>query len=80
MRLLIIVLNINATNMKDRENRTSDYVCCSCGVQYLTEEQKKEGGNVVTAHLGNCGLCGKEDTVIHIRYYNYLFKKEKQCQ
>ena len=63
--------------MKDnfnRENRTSDYVCIPCGVQFLSEKQKSADGHAHTAHKSECGICGKENLVIHIRAYNWLFK------
>ena len=58
----------------NREDRTSDYVCHDCGVKYLTAEQLEGEGDVCTATLDNCGVCGKEVTVIHIRHYNWLHK------
>lgn len=61
--------------MKSREDRTSDYVCISCGVKFLSEKQKKQGG-VTTVHKGECGLCGEITSITHIRKYNWLIKKE----
>jgi len=64
----------------DIEARTSDYVCIDCGIQYLTEEQKNSGElSVATAHKADCGLCGTETTVVHIRHYNYLYKPEEDA-
>lgn len=57
-----------------RETRTSDSVCVACGVNFLSEEQKKES-SVTTFHKGECGLCEKNTLVTHMRHYNYLFKK-----
>lgn len=53
------------------DSRTSDYVCFDCGLQFLTEEQKKRNG-VVTAHESVCGLCQKNKIVTHIRNFNWL--------
>ena len=61
----------------NREDRTSDYVCTPCGLQFLSEKQKAQEGGVHTAHLAKCGVCGKEDTVLHIRVYNWLFKPKE---
>lgn len=61
--------------MRKPEDRTSDYVCASCGVQFLSEEQKKQGG-VSTFSISECGLCGEKTHTTHIRRYNYLNKKE----
>ena len=55
------------------EQRTSDYVCIDCGVPYLTEKQKKEGG-VCTFHVGECGVCRETTSITHMRHYNYLTK------
>lgn len=49
------------------------HVCVPCGVKYLTEKQKSEGG-AVTANLGHCGVCNTFTHIIHIRHYNYLNK------
>ena len=57
----------------DRENRRSDWVCNPCGVPYLTEAQLKED-RIHTAHLGECCICGRDASVMHIRNYNYLRK------
>lgn len=57
-----------------KETRTSDYVCFSCGVNFLSEKQKKEGG-VSTFSTSECGLCGKTTHTTHIRIYNYLNKQ-----
>lgn len=54
------------------ENRTSDYVCVECGVQYLSENQKKEEGIATTFSDSECGVCKKEKPTTHIRHYNYL--------
>ena len=56
----------------DVSARTSDYVCVDCGVKFLTDKQKENGG-VSTFHLGKCGLCGEEKSITHIRTYNYLY-------
>jgi len=58
---------------KAKEVRTSDYVCWDCGLPYLSEKQKDESsGTAVTAHNAECGLCGENKTVTHIRAWNYL--------
>lgn len=62
--------------MKKKNDRTSDYVCVDCGVPYLTEKQKKEGGHVATFHMGTCGICENHKSITHIRAYNYLNKRE----
>lgn len=60
----------------DRDNRTSDYVCVPCGIQFLSEKQKEEGG-VSTFSNGECGLCNQVTMITHMRIYNYLHKKEE---
>jgi hypothetical protein len=62
--------------MNTVENRKSDYVCVECGVPYLTDKQKEEGG-CTTFHKGICGICEEEKSITHIRTYNYLQKKDK---
>ena len=37
------------------DNRTSDFICWDCGLQFLQVEQKKRQG-VVTVHQSTCGL------------------------
>lgn len=54
------------------DNRKSDYVCFDCGVQFLTEEQKKNDGRVATFSVSECCLCGEEKGTTNIRTYNYL--------
>lgn len=54
------------------DNRSSDYVCFDCGHLFLTDTQKKGEGHAVTAHKSNCGLCGQDKSVTHIRAFNYL--------
>lgn len=49
----------------------SSYVCVPCGKYFLTPEQLT-GGGAHTAHISKCGVCDKEDMVIHIRHYNWL--------
>jgi hypothetical protein len=49
-------------------------VCIPCGVTFLTESQKKEGG-VVTTYKGICYACKKETNVTSTRHYNYLVKQ-----
>ena len=49
-----------------------DQVCFDCGVKYLTERQKKNGGNVVTFNIGECCKCKQQKSVTSIRHYNYL--------
>lgn len=53
------------------ENRTSDYICWDCGNEFKTPEQLTRE-SVVTQHTENCGLCGEEKPVTHIRAFNYL--------
>lgn len=60
---------------KQIDNRPHDFVCFDCGHEFLTEKQKK-GGGVVTAHKGECCLCGEEKGITHIRAFNYLKKRE----
>lgn len=62
--------------MRTKENRISDYVCIPCGVQYLSEKQKEEGG-VSTFHEGKCGLCENKTHITHMRHYNYLNNKKE---
>lgn len=65
---------------KQIKERTSDYVCFDCGIEFLDDKQKSIGG-VVTAHKGNCCLCGEEKSITHIRAFNYLnypYKKEEK--
>jgi DNA-directed RNA polymerase subunit RPC12/RpoP len=61
--------------MKNSE-RTSNYVCFTCGRKYLTEKQKNDE-HISTFHLGKCGVCNLEKPVTSIRNYNYLIKPEK---
>ena len=56
-----------------KDSKEIKVVCIPCGVQYLTDKQKGQGG-VVTANKGICGLCGKEEYVVPIRHYNNLQK------
>ena len=56
-----------------KENRTSDYVCESCGKEYLSKGQLRRD-RIFTSHTGECGLCGKTTGITHIRNYNYLNK------
>jgi len=58
-------------SQKQIDDRTSDYVCWDCGLQFLSDEQKKVE-KVVTAHTSKCGLCQKEKSVTHIRHWNWL--------
>lgn len=58
----------------NREDIISDYVCFDCGVGYLTDKQKEEGG-VSTFSKGECGVCKEITLVTHIRTYNYLQRK-----
>ena len=53
------------------DNRTSDYCCVECGIQYLTPEQK-ERNHITTFHVSECGICGETKDVCGIRNYNYL--------
>lgn len=62
--------------MINPEQRTSDYVCVPCGVQFLSEEQKKKGG-VSTFSISECGLCNTRTNTTHIRKYNYLNKPDE---
>lgn len=48
-------------------------VCCGCGIQYLTEEQKIKS-NPVSARKGICVLCKEETYVVDIINYNNLVK------
>lgn len=54
------------------DDRKTDYVCFECGKNFLTEAQKKSGGDCVTFHQNTCGLCGEDKSVTNIRHYNYL--------
>lgn len=65
------VINKSFFTKEQIDNRTSDYACWDCGLQFLTAEQKKRDG-VVTANESNCGLCGERKAVIHIRHWNWL--------
>ena len=56
---------------KQIEKRPHDYVCFDCGIEFLDDKQKSIDG-VVTAHKGNCCLCGEEKSITHIRAFNYL--------
>jgi hypothetical protein len=58
---------------KQEFKMTDQHVCVPCGIQFLTEEQKREGG-VHTAVRGICCLCGSLTTVLPTRHYNYLTK------
>ena len=63
----------------DREKRESDWVCVPCGVKFLSKKQLESEGGAHTAHIGECCVCGKEDSVLHIRNYNWLHKpKDKK--
>lgn len=67
------------TRYKDEDEieeriKTNGYCCVDCGVNYLTEKQKSQEGNVSTFHKGVCTVCLKETSVTHIRHYNYLRK------
>lgn len=53
------------------DNRISDYVCWDCGLQFITDEQKKRE-EVVTAHKSICGLCNQHKLVTSIRNWNWL--------
>lgn len=64
-------LPVHKGDCYDVEERTSDYICSTCGNKYLTDEQKKRK-IIVTVHDDYCGLCGKFGPVINIRYYNWL--------
>lgn len=56
-------------------NRTSDYICFDCGEQFIEPDRPDQ---VVTAHTGECGLCGEVKSVAHYRLFNYLqFKNRK---
>lgn len=57
---------------KQIDDRKSDYVCIDCGVQFLTDEQKKAGGYPTTFHQGECCLCEKDKSITNIRRYNWL--------
>lgn len=60
-------------NIKKRiKNRTSDYICVKCGSRFLTPDQKKDNNRISTFHVSECGLCGKNTGVTHIRHFNYL--------
>ena len=56
---------------KIKEEITSDYVCFNCGSYFLTQEQTKTE-NFFTFHEGQCGVCGANKSIAHIRNYNYL--------
>ncbi len=55
-------------------------VCFDCGVKYLTEKQKQQGGNAVTFHQGICCQCGMEKSVTSVRHYNNLKSQEQVTQ
>jgi len=59
--------------MLSPEERTSDYVCASCGIKFLTDKQKEES-SPTTFSVSECGLCGEKTSTTHIRKYNYLQK------
>lgn len=69
--LVKCIVNGSALTQEQIDNRTSDYVCWDCGIQFLTEAQKKREG-VVTAHKSICGLCREDKSVTHIRHWNWL--------
>jgi DNA-directed RNA polymerase subunit RPC12/RpoP len=54
--------------MKDRK---SDYVCIECGKKY----GESSTPSIVTFSQDECGICGKNKPVTHIKAYNYLRKK-----
>ena len=56
---------------QDVEQRSSDYVCFKCGLEFLTEKDKKEDA-VSTFFTSECGLCRELTLVTNIRNYNYL--------
>lgn len=56
------------------DNRTSDFICWDCGLQFLQAEQKKRHG-IATTHQSTCGLCGTDKPVTHYRNWNYLHIK-----
>jgi len=53
------------------KNQRVNYVCTQCGEPYLTKEQKEQD-EILTFHIGICGVCGKKRGVTHIRAYNWL--------
>ena len=57
-----------------KNNKEATHVCVGCGLQYLTEKQKKEEDSIVTFTVGDCDLCGELRPLTHIRAYNYLVK------
>lgn len=62
-----------AFNKEQIEARKGDYVCWDCGTQFLSPKRKSEGeGNVVTASISECGLCGQKKGTTHIRTWNWL--------
>ena len=61
---------MNSLQLK-AQNRTHDHVCVDCGKQFLHPDDL---GGAVTARRGTCGMCGEQDSIIHIRHYNYLRK------
>ncbi len=67
---------INEELIEQGQDRSSDYVCIECGVQYLSDRQLRNGGNDTTFFMGECGLCGEEKSITSIRHYNYLSPKE----
>jgi len=58
--------------IKDRESRTSDYVCNECGRKFLNELQKQQN-RVLTYHIDRCGICQQEKEVTHIRAFSCLY-------
>ena len=50
-------------------------VCHDCGEKFLTDEQKKDEGSIVTFYKDKCCQCKDVKLVTSIRHYNYLKKK-----
>ena len=55
-----------------KKDTHSDYVCLDCGTYFLTPKQLAGEGGAHTAHMGKCGVCDKEESLFHIRIYNWL--------
>ena len=45
--------------MKEGIEVDNQYVCVSCGNQYLKENGFEEAKGVSTAHIGKCCVCSK---------------------
>lgn len=68
--------------MNTPDTRTSDYVCFDCGRPFVRDlmnfDEFVAAG--VTCHMGECGLCGEEKGVTHVRHFNWLRKPKSDEQ